>query len=183
MTLPNLNDIKKLRKKYSLNQKDLASKANVSQSLIAKIEAGKIEPTYAKVKKIFSALEELRTGYELKAKDLMNKKILFAKPEDSIIKITNVMKEKGISQLPVKSNENVLGIVNETIILKAIAQYKEKFSTLKVEDVMEDCPPIVSFRTRQSILLELLKENNVILIAEKGKVKGIVTKSDMLGVF
>lgn len=183
MTLPDLKDIKKLRKKYSLKQKELANRANVSQSLIAKIEAGKIEPTYAKAKKIFFALEDLRNGYELKAKDLMNKKILFARSEDSLNKITSVMKEKGISQLPVKEGENIVGIVNETIILKAIAQYKEKFSTLKVEDVMEDCPPIVSVRTRQSTLLELLKENNVILIAEKGKVKGIVTKSDMLGVF
>ena len=43
-----LSEIKNLRKKAGITQLDLARKASVSQSLIAKIEAGKIDPTYTK---------------------------------------------------------------------------------------------------------------------------------------
>jgi predicted transcriptional regulator len=51
-----LEEIKKLRRKLGIGQKELAGLANVSQSLIAKIESKKIEPTYNKVRKIFDIL-------------------------------------------------------------------------------------------------------------------------------
>ncbi len=82
--LQELNEIKRLRNKHNLNQKELAERAGVSQSLIAKIEAGKIEPSFTKARKIFQALEELRENEELKAKDLMNKKISFAEMGDKV---------------------------------------------------------------------------------------------------
>ena len=59
--MPNyeLEEIKKIRKKLELTQTELADRAGVSQSLIAKIEAGRIDPTYSKTKKIFAALSDL----------------------------------------------------------------------------------------------------------------------------
>ena len=50
-----IDEIKKLRSSLGLTQKDLAQRADVSQSLIAKIEAGRIDPTFSKVQKIFLA--------------------------------------------------------------------------------------------------------------------------------
>ncbi|MBI2079314.1 helix-turn-helix domain-containing protein, partial [Candidatus Micrarchaeota archaeon] len=38
-----------LRRKLGITQKELAKLAGVSQSLIAKIEMGKIDPAYSKV--------------------------------------------------------------------------------------------------------------------------------------
>ena len=49
-----------------LTQTDLAKKANVSQSLIAKIESGKIDPTFTKTKKIFETLSYLEKKEEVK---------------------------------------------------------------------------------------------------------------------
>ena len=54
-----LSEIKRLRKKLEINQKELAVRAGVSQSLIAKIEAGKIEPTYSKACGILETLKDL----------------------------------------------------------------------------------------------------------------------------
>ena len=50
---PKLNEISKKRKILGLTQSELAKLAGVSQSLIAKLESGKIEPSYTKVKTIF----------------------------------------------------------------------------------------------------------------------------------
>ncbi len=82
--MENLSQIKKLRKKLDLNQKELANSSGVSQSLIAKIEAGKIEPTYTKACRILETLKDLAEKEELKASDLMNKKIVFVKPQDKV---------------------------------------------------------------------------------------------------
>ena len=109
--LQELNEIKRIRKKHGLNQKELADLANVSQSLIAKIEANKIEPSFSNAKKIFQALEELREKEELKAKQLMNKKVVFAQSTDKIKNVIQTMKKKGISQMPVMNKNNICGLL------------------------------------------------------------------------
>ena len=54
-----LEEIKKIRKKLGMTQTELANRAGVSQSLIAKIESARIDPTYTKTQKIFAALRDL----------------------------------------------------------------------------------------------------------------------------
>lgn len=179
--LQDLNEIKRIRKKHGLNQKELADRADVSQSLIAKIESGKIEPSFSNAKKIFQALEELREKEELKAKQLMNKKIVFTKSDDKVKEVIQIMKKKGISQIPVMKDNNVCGLVTEGTIVRSIANNPEKINLLKVEEIMEDAPPIISIKTGMKTILELLKDNPIILVADKGEIKGIISKSDLLG--
>ncbi|MBI2112621.1 CBS domain-containing protein [Candidatus Woesearchaeota archaeon] len=176
-----LEEIKKLRKKYEINQKELASRAGVSQSLIAKIEAGTVEPTYSKAQRIFQALEELREKQEPKAKEIMKTKIIFAHPKELVKEIIRQMKTKGISQMPVQDKGVILGIITEGLILKHIADYPEKLSHLTAEDVMGETPPIVSPKTGLKLLLELLKDYTIVLVAEKGHIQGIISKADVLG--
>ena len=87
-----LDTIKKMRISLGINQTVLAQKAGVSQSLIAKIEAGKVEPTYSKALQIFEDLEQLRSKEELKAKQRMNQKVIFAKVTDSLLEVIKLMK-------------------------------------------------------------------------------------------
>ena len=180
MPLRDLKEIKILRKKYHLNQNDLAMQAGVSQSLIAKIESGKVDPTYTKAKGIFDSLEILQQKEELKAKDLMNKKILFVNINDNLKDVVKIMKSKGISQLPVLSKGKVCGIINERIMLKTIMEHPHKAGVLKVGDVMEEAPPIVSLKTGFGTLSELLKNYSILLVSDKGEIKGVVSKVDLL---
>jgi len=53
--LPELSEIKARRKQLGITQEELAELAEVSQSLIAKIENSSIIPTYDRVKRIFDA--------------------------------------------------------------------------------------------------------------------------------
>ena len=80
----NLKDIKQIRKKVGLTQGQLANLSGVSQSLIAKIEAGRIDPTYSNAKKIFTALNELSKKQDIKAEKLMTSKIISVASNDSI---------------------------------------------------------------------------------------------------
>lgn len=175
-----LSEIKKLRKKLDLNQKELALRAGVSQSLIAKIEAGKIDPTYTKAQQILSALEKLEEKEETKAKELMNKKIVFIKPEDKVKDIIKIMKQKGISQIPVIKDKVVCGLISEKTILDGLAR-GQNIIELQVEEIMDDCPPIISLETSQKIVLEILREHPIVLVAKKGEVKGLISKSDLFG--
>ena len=116
-----LDSIKTLRTKFHLNQKELADKAGVSQSLIAKIEANKIDPSFTKAQQIFQALDQLREQEEVKAKELMKTKVCFAQHNEPLKEIIKTMKMKGISQMPVMHKERVIGILSEGTILNNIA--------------------------------------------------------------
>jgi predicted transcriptional regulator len=175
-----LSEIKTLRKKYHLNQKELAYKANVSQSLIAKIEAGKVEPTFSKAQEIFQALDKLREKEETKASEIMQKEVFSVSPEDSVKKVISIMKEKNISQIPVIHNGRVNGTITEGTILRSVVS-KNNISSSKVKDIMEEAPPIMPSNTGIRTISELLRDYSIVLVSENGNIAGIISKSDLLG--
>jgi predicted transcriptional regulator len=177
-----INEIKDIRKKLGLTQGQLAAKAGVSQSLIAKMEAGTLDPTYTNAKKIFNALDELSKHQELKASEIMNKKMVDVAPSEDVRSAIKKINKYEISQIPVIDNGNVVGLVSETTIIAKMANEKDphKVLDLKVTDVMQENPPIIAPTTGISVVQSLLKIYPVILVSEKGKIEGLITKSDML---
>ncbi|MFH0867743.1 MAG: CBS domain-containing protein [Candidatus Woesearchaeota archaeon] len=171
-----LSEIKKIRKSLGLTQTDLSKRANVSQSLIAKIESGKIDPTFTKTKKIFETLSDLENKEEVKAEELMNKKIISVAPDNDIKESINKMKKFGISQMPVIDDHKVIGLVSESTLLDALMSEKGK----NIADIMEEAPPIVSKRASIQIVSNLLKHYPMVLVSESGKLIGLVTKADLL---
>ena len=63
--LPELTQIKAMRRRLAVSQKGLAFITGASQSLISRVEAGAVVPAYDKAKTIFDALERL----ELESKE------------------------------------------------------------------------------------------------------------------
>ena len=171
-----LEQIKSLRKKFGLTQSQLAKMANVSQSLIAKIEAGRIDPTYSNVKKIFTALNDLGKKRELKSSDIMNEKIVSVSPEDDIEESIKKMKKFNISQMPVINDHKSIGLVSEAIVLEGILNKKGK----KISDIMTDSPPVVPLSTSADAILNLLQFAPMILVSDDGKLKGVITKADVI---
>src|SRR3989338_1437517 len=101
MRLPELKTIKNMRKQLKINQQELAKEAKVSQSLIARLESVKVDPSYSKVKKIFTELEKMGSGKILTAKRIMKKKVLSVTPNKSIKEVATIMRKNCIAQLPV----------------------------------------------------------------------------------
>ena len=173
-----LQEIKHLRKKLSLTQVELAKYANVSQSLIAKIESNSIDPTFTNAQKIFAALQSLSEKEEKKAVSIMNKNLIYLEPMDSLKVAIQRMKKHSISQLPVIENKKAVGLISEAAILDAIINNKSSDTAIK--EIMSEAPPTIDTNASIKVISHLLKFYPLILVAEKGKLLGLITKSDML---
>ncbi|MBT7902421.1 CBS domain-containing protein [Candidatus Woesearchaeota archaeon] len=172
-----IKDIKKIRKQLGITQSQLAKTSGVSQSLIAKIESGKLDPTYSKTQLIFGALKEKSQNEELKAKDIMIKNISTTSPSTKVIDIIKLMKKKNISQIPILKNNRILGVITEKSILeKTITQ---NIALLTAEDCMFPPPPILSEDTSINIVQSLLQHFQIVLI-QTNKSYGLISKVDIL---
>ncbi len=180
--LPDLDEIGKRRRKLGLKQTELARLADVSQSLIAKIEAKKIDPSYSHAKSVFEALEKEEEKEQTKVKDIMTRKVFGVKKTDTVKHAVNLMKAKGISQIPVFEGENIVGAISEQTIMTKLSDGWEMRSLTEsaVSDVMDEPPPRVDENTPVSVINSLLRYNSAVLIGSKEKIIGIVTKADML---
>ncbi len=175
-------EIKKIRKRLGLTQAKLAQLSGVDQSLIARIEAG-ADPRYSTVKKIFKALEGRVQKKEIEIEKIMNKKIIFINADDKIKKAVKIMEEKAISQLPVIDNGVLVGSIRERNISETLHRGgfdKEKISDMKVRNFMEQCFPEISKDSTLDNIIELLKYDQAVLIKNKGKIIGMITKSDLM---
>ncbi|MBT4824476.1 CBS domain-containing protein [Candidatus Woesearchaeota archaeon] len=176
-----LGEIKEIRKKYNMTQIEFAKLAGVSQSLIAKIESNRIDPTYTKIKKIYDAINKLNKKKEIKASELLNTKIISIKENNSLKDATKLMKKHGISQLLVfdgKPTGMPSGLISEAAILDAIMN--KASPDAKVKAFMMDCPPIVNKDAPSSMIGFLLKHYQLILVGKDNKIIGIITKADFL---
>lgn len=171
-----LQNLKKMRMALDLTQHQFAKSAGVSQSLVAKIESGKVDPTYSKVKKIEEALHLLSSKTELGLEEVMTKKIITAKPSDKAIEVIRIMSSKNISQVPIVHGDNVIGLVSESSAL----ENAEKLKNSTAVEIMNEAPPIVPITTAISVISNLLKHYPLVLVKKKGTLAGIITKADLL---
>ena len=182
--LPNLDEYRKRRKLLKLSQYQLAKKAGVSQSLIAKMESKRIEPSYNKVKMIDQALdgEEQKQTTSIRAKDVYTNKIAKVNASDPIIKAIKIMQTNGFSQLPVYDNNRTVGSITEHSILHAQSEendYKLS-SNVKVEKIMEPPFPQINEDTPIGPIKSLLEHYQAVLVTRKDKPIGIITRADLL---
>jgi len=182
--LPPLDEIAKRRRMLGLTQKQLARIAGVSQSFIAKIESGKIDPSYGKVKAIFDVLERIEAGENNTAKAIYHKGVVGVEKTDKVAKAISLMMEHGFSQLPVFENGKCVGCVSEKTILSQITAAKDpsEISQKLVEEIMEEAPPQIDENAPLPLVSSLLHFYPAVLVTKKGKVVGIITKADLFKV-
>jgi predicted transcriptional regulator len=182
--LPNLEEIGRRRRLLALSQKQLAKLSGVSQSMIAKIESGRISPSYQKTKAIFDMLESLERRSEVKARDISHGKVVGVQSHEAVGKGVRVMRETGYSQLPVFAGGQVVGSLTEKVILEKLvnAANPDDVSRQSVERIMEEAFPTVGEDTPVSMLSALLQYAPAVLMAKRGHVLGIITKADLLKV-
>ena len=179
---PTLPDIAKRRRQLGLKQSELAKAAGVSQSLIAKLEAGTIDSSYTKVKTIFDVLDRLEFKSKIQAEKVLHNEVVSVQKSEPISKVVKLMKEYGYSQIPVFDGKQSVGSVSEKAILRQILEGKDlkQISALPTEDIMEEAFPQISEDAPLSLITSLLQSYSAVLVSRKGVVIGIITKADLL---
>jgi len=166
--------LKKLRLEAGLTQRQLAKLVGISQAHIAKIENEKVDPRLSTVNKI---LEVLTSGKKRKCREIMTENVIFASPNDRVLEVSKIMMKHAISQLPVIENGIVIGTVTEESIIRNLSS---TVAERKVEEIMEPPLPMIPENTSINVAKSLLEESPAVLVVKKGKVKGIITRSDLL---
>jgi predicted transcriptional regulator len=180
--LPPLEEVAQKRRLLGLKQSELAKLAGVSQSLIAKVESGKIDPAYTKVKNILEALEKLEVQAKIQAGKVLHNKVVGIQKNDPVSKVVQLMKSYGYSQLPVFDGKRSVGSVSEKTILNQILAGKDlaQITKLPIEEVMEEAFPQVDEDAPLSLISSLLQVYSAVLVSKKGTAVGIITKADLL---
>ena len=179
---PPLEEIAQKRRLLGLKQAELARLAGVSQSLIAKLESGKIDSSYTKVKTIFEALERLEVKTKVQAGKVLHNEVVGIQKNEPVSKVVQLMRHHGYSQLPVFDGKHPVGSISEKAILSQILAGKDlaQISKLPTEEVMEEAFPQVDEDAPLALISSLLQVYSAVLVTKKGTVVGIITKADLL---
>ncbi|ETA66872.1 MAG: hypothetical protein PWQ51_1034 [Methanolobus sp.] len=180
MQLPSPDELKQKRIDLGLTQSDLAKRAGVSQPLIARIEAGDVDPRLSTLRKIIDVFNDIEKE-DIYLRDIMNRELISVDPNESIDKAVSIMEKYNISQIPVIKDGISVGSISEEMIVRSMANKKaSEVSHMKIGDIMGDSFPTLSPGTDVKTASYMLEKHPAVLVLEKGQVAGVVTKYDIL---
>lgn len=180
--LPSLSDIKNLRKKLNINQKELGEILNIPQSTISRIENGTIDPPYSKLKKIYEYLEnerKIREKSKKHAEDIMTNKIQSIKSSSTIREAVDLMNNHEISQLPIIENNQNFGSITSKKIQKYVTDNPEIIN-MDISLIKELPFPEIDKNWNMKDISDLLLKYPAVLVKENNDYIGIITDSDLL---
>lgn len=174
--------LKKIRVQLGITQSELARSAGVSQSLIAKLESGLVDPSFSTMKSISEALRSQIRIEGKKAVEVMSKPVISIQSNVTVSESVNTMKKSGVSQLPVYSGTRLVGSITESQIVQLLSTLDDPRSILSkpVANYLQPSFPVVSGDTPVEALFSLFKFVPAVLVGTGDKVEGVITKIDML---
>ncbi|MDG6988617.1 MAG: CBS domain-containing protein [Nitrososphaerota archaeon] len=174
--------LKKVRNQLGYTQVRLAREAGVSQSIIAKIEAGSVDPTYSTLAALSRALNSVTQARVRKAGEVMSSPVVGVQEDARLRECAALMKREGFSQVPVFSGERIVGTITDSHVmdLLAAAQDPKKVLDEKVKDHVQPAFAVVGKDTPVDALFSLFKYLPAVLVESGEKVQGIVTKIDLM---
>ncbi len=197
MNIPTPAELRAKREVLGLKQVEVAKMAGISQSMVARIEAGSVDPRMGTLSKIVDVLNAAERS-TASAADVMHAPVYSVRPGDPLIKAVGIMEEMGISQLPVIEDHVHVGCISESAIIAAMEEsgvrkphikhvkdltLNQKFNgscRFSVSDIMEPGFPTVPPNTSISTLVHILRENHAVIVLNRGKVEGVITKHDLI---
>jgi predicted transcriptional regulator len=183
--IPELTQIKKHREELQLNQRQLAKMCDIQPSYLSMIESGSCDPSYKILVKISNVLNsQIQKNLDklTNAGKILITNLVTAKRSDSLDETVKIMKSKNFSQIPVTDSHGCVGLITENSMIDYLKNHDEAlFYSAKVKDAMEVPPPSIDVDTKiDSSIMELLYDSRCILVTNKGKLCGIITKIDAI---
>ncbi len=124
-------------------------------------------------------LEEKGAGT---VRDLLNGKraVVTARKGQKVDQVVETMRQHGISQMPVLSEEErAVGMIHEYDLLNALVANKVKFADT-IDSIVAPMQGVVSPETSLNRLREVFNQDKVAVVKEGEKVLAIVTKIDLI---
>jgi predicted transcriptional regulator len=180
MHIPTPDELRKRRETLGLKQTDLAKSAGISQSMVARIEAGNVDPRVSTLNKIIVVLNSAEPK-KIKASQIMHTPVLSVQPQDPISRAVDIIEKNNISQIPVIDNGIAVGCISETVIVKAIEQQRlHRSQQFTVNNFMEPGFPTVPPDMDVETVINILQQNHGVLVLEGRAVLGVITKHDLI---
>ena len=187
--IPSPEELQQLRRKVGLTQSELASRAGISQSLIARIERGHVNPSLATLRRILAVIEEERKVRH-RVRELLQWKrrvsklppLIWVSPNDKVRRAVLLMERHGISQLPVIDRQTPIGSISErTIIRQLMPIGSEAVFSKSVREVMEPPFPTVDVDASiEVVFAQIASGAEAILVLDRLKPVGVITKIDVI---
>jgi predicted transcriptional regulator len=180
MHIPTPEELRSRRETLGMKQTELAKRAGISQSMVARIEAGNVDPRVSTLNKIITVLNSSEPR-KIRALQIMQTPVLSVQPEDPISRAVDIIEKNNISQLPVIERGVPVGCISESVIVKAIEQQRlHKSHQFSVRDFMETGFPTVPPDMDVETVINILQQNHAVLVVEGRIVRGVITKHDLI---
>jgi len=174
--------LKRVRLQLGFTQTSLADAAGVSQSIVAKVEAGAVDPTFKTLRAISTALNSRIIATGKKAADVMSSPVIGVNDDERLSECIAVMKKNAFSQMPVFSGGKMVGTITEGRILDLLVTATNPAEVLKkpVRDHIQPVFAVVGRDTPVEALFSLFGYLPAVVVVSGESVLGIITKIDML---
>jgi predicted transcriptional regulator len=174
--------LKRIRMQLGYTQAGLAEAAGVSQSIVAKVEAGTVDPTFKTLRAISTALNSRIANAGKKAADVMSSPVIGVNSDAKLSECVAIMKKNAFSQMPVFLGGRMVGTITEGRILDLLATAPDPAKVLNqlVRDHVQPVFAVVGKDTPLEALFSLFGYLPAVLVVSGEKVLGIITKIDML---
>ena len=180
MHIPTPMELRTRREALGLKQTESARRAGISQSMVARIEAGNVDPRVSTLNKIITVLNSAEPK-KIRAAQIMHTPVLSVQPQDAISRAVDIFEKNNISQLPVIERGIPVGCISEAVIVKAIEQQRlHKTHLFTVRDFMESGFPTVPPDMDVETVINILQKNHAVLVVEGKTALGVITKHDLI---
>ena len=178
--IPTPEELRTRREALGMRQTELAERAGISQSMVARIEAGNVDPRASTLSKIVQVLNA--AGQKtVTAGRIMHSPVISVSPGDPIVKALEIFEKNDISQLPVIENGIPVGCISESVIVKAIEQQRlHRAQPFYIRNFTEPGFPTVPPDMGIETVMDLLQQNHAVLVVDGGAVKGVITRHDLI---
>ena len=106
--------------------------------------------------------------------------VISIEPNKDVLDGVKLLHKHDVSQLPVMKSGKVIGSLSEATVMKLLHD-KHSLSKIKVADIMSKPFPILDENTNADEAYRLLMAgNDAVIISQKGKPQGIVTRIDLV---
>ena len=109
-------------------------------------------------------------------------KLIVAQKTAKVIDIIRLMKEHGISQVPVVENSKILGVVSEAELLHYLLDQAHRAED-KIENILSPHFEQISLDESVETISEAVSQNKVVIVYEDKTIHGIITKIDLVSYY